>query len=65
MNNIVTCYDTGVRCVQVILTLTFRVPGYPRQVIEVDASLTTTLYLDSVTTSYNVNVYVLYFLYWR
>jgi hypothetical protein len=52
-DNIVTCYDTGVRCLQVILTPTCRVSGYPRQVIEVDAAETTTLYLDSVTDSYN------------
>jgi hypothetical protein len=32
---IVTCYDTGVRRLQVILTPTCRVSGYPRQVIKV------------------------------
>jgi hypothetical protein len=31
----VTCFDTGVRCLQVILTPTCRVSGYPRQVIKV------------------------------
>jgi hypothetical protein len=36
---IVTCYDTGVRCLQVILTPTCRVSGYPRQVIRVDVVL--------------------------
>jgi hypothetical protein len=35
MLNIVTCFDTSVRCLQVILTLTCRVSGYPRQVIKV------------------------------
>jgi hypothetical protein len=38
---------------QVILTPTCRVSRYPRQVTEVDAAWTTTLYLDSVTNSYN------------
>jgi hypothetical protein len=33
--HIVTCYDTGVRCLQVIRTPTCRVSGYPRQVIKV------------------------------
>jgi hypothetical protein len=35
---------------QVILTSTCRVSGYPRQVIKVDASWTTTLYLAALTT---------------
>jgi hypothetical protein len=51
--NIVTCYVTGVRCLQVILTPTFRVSGYPRQVIEVDASLDDHALFSSVTNSYN------------
>jgi hypothetical protein len=42
-----------VRCLQVILTRTCRVSGYTRQVIEVDASWTTMLYLDSANNSYN------------
>jgi hypothetical protein len=42
-----------VRCSQVILTPTCRVSDYPRQVIEVDTSWTTTLYLDSANNSYN------------
>jgi hypothetical protein len=36
---IVTCYDTGVRCLQVLLTPTCRVSGYPRQVIKVEMLL--------------------------
>jgi hypothetical protein len=50
--HIVTCYVTGVRvrCLQVILTPTCRESGYPRQVIEVDASWTTTLYLAALPT---------------
>jgi hypothetical protein len=35
VDNIVTCFATGVRCLQVILTPTCRVSGYPRQVIKV------------------------------
>jgi hypothetical protein len=38
------------RCLQVILTPTCRVSGYARQVIEVDASWTTTVYLAALTT---------------
>jgi hypothetical protein len=37
-------------CLQVILTPTCHVSSYPRQVIEVDASWTTTLFLAALTT---------------
>jgi hypothetical protein len=38
---------------QVLLTPTCHVSGYPRQVIIVDAAETTTVYLDGATNSYN------------
>jgi hypothetical protein len=38
---------------QVLLTPTCHVSGYPRQVIIVEAAETTTVYLDSATNSYN------------
>jgi hypothetical protein len=38
---------------QVFLTPTCRVSGYPQQVIIVAAAETTTVYLDSATDSYN------------
>jgi hypothetical protein len=49
----VTCYDTSVRCLQVILTPTCHVSGYPRQVIKVATLLDNYALFNSVTNSYN------------
>jgi hypothetical protein len=53
---IVTCYDTNVQCLQVILTPTSRVSGYPRQVIKVETLLDDYALFSSVNNSYNAYI---------